>query len=81
MTKQEEIREGVDRIIRHWSPTVTVSADWQPLYKGVSVGQDIMLYLHSQGVVIKVERNEPTHIENVVKIGYGFEPLIESDNG
>ncbi len=57
---REKIREGIDKVIQHWSPLSSVSANWAPLYGGASVGQDVQLYLHSQGVVIKVDRELPT---------------------
>jgi len=41
MTKQEEIREGLEQIL---IPEAT---------------QEVLLYLHSQGVVIKVDRELP----------------------
>ncbi len=55
MATREKIREGIDRIIVHWSPTASVSNAWQPLYKGATVVQDIVLFLHLHGVVIKVD--------------------------
>ena len=48
MSKQQEIREGIDKVIQHWSPLSSVSTDWTPLYGGASVGQDIQSYLHSE---------------------------------
>ncbi len=45
----KEVREGIDKVIQHWSPLSGVSVDWTPLYGGASVGQDVQLYLHSQG--------------------------------
>lgn len=72
MTKQEVIREGIARIAhtngRIW-PKIYKTEDphnckWeelseyhQEIYKGGA--DDILHYLHSQGVVIKVERGMP----------------------
>ena len=53
MTKQKEIREGMAGIIRSG-----VCQD----FAGVDIGttpQDIMEYLHSQGCVLKVDRELP----------------------
>jgi len=72
MTKQEKIQKGIYRIIRHWGSTVR-SADWQPLYRGTTVEQDIVLYLHSQGVVIKVDRAKSP--DDFVAV----EPLIKEE--
>ncbi len=91
MTKQEEIREGIDRIIQHWNPCASTSTDWTPLHGGLTVGQDLVNYLHSQGVVIKVDRElpEPVGVEilvgaiihatqqDMLKAGYvAVEPLV-----
>ena len=58
MTKQKEIEDIICGVIRHWNQT-SISANWQPLYGGITMPQDIMLGLHSQGVVIKVDRKLP----------------------
>ena len=58
MTK-EKIREGIDDIIRHWNPVASTSANWTPLYGGITVGQDIVNLLDSQGLVRKVEGELP----------------------
>lgn len=68
MTSREEIREGVDGVIKCWNDT-TVSSEWRPLYGGASLSQDIMLYLHSQGVVIKVDRELPENTTREVVPG------------
>ncbi len=59
MATREKIRVGIDRIINHWDGSHSISADWQPLYSGATVGQDIVLYLHSQGLGMKVKRGLP----------------------
>ena len=80
MPTREEIREGIDGIVKCWNDT-TVSSEWHPLYGGASLSQDIILYLHSQGVVRKVGEEE---LEVVDTFGATYktkcvavEPLIE----
>lgn len=77
MTKQEEIWEGIDRIIRHWSGG-SISEDWMPLYGGYNASQDIVLYLVSEGVVIKVFHEGELKVEHSKhSVGwYDYEPLI-----
>lgn len=53
MTKQEEIREGMEKLVSE--------AYW---YEGkrnivVDIAKKMLLYLHSQGVVLKVDRELP----------------------
>ena len=54
MTKQEEIREGIKEILLPSGKESVIT----PYMSGI-VSQLIMEYLHSQGVVIKVERELP----------------------
>ena len=59
MTKQEEIREGINWLIRYAKPE-----------DGTTMGDILFKYLHSQGVVISVScsycngRGWSTHIEH-----------------
>ncbi len=83
LRSQEKILEEIDRIIRHWSLR-SIPAAWQPLYKGATVGQDVVLFLHSQGVVIKVGSKWPTRCSECNQVGTWveedftlIEPLIK----
>lgn len=85
MTKQEDIREGIRTIID--DPLVYI-AD-----KPVEYTDKILSYLHSQGVVVKVNRELPPRaaitivegsqtiiipIKKLSELGYeAVEPLIE----
>ena len=53
MTKQEEIREGVEKFVSE--------AYWYEGKKNVveSITNELLQYLHSQGVVLKVKRDLP----------------------
>ena len=50
MTRQEEIREGI---------AIIVMSSWCRTEKSEDTAYDIMRYLHSAGVVIKVDRELP----------------------
>jgi len=83
MTKQEEIREGLGNVIAQWHPLVTGD-----------LLDAILSYLHSQGVVIKVDRELPKECQDcalyrsysgggikLLKAGYVVvEPLIKRQN-
>lgn len=73
MTKQEKIREGLVNICRERTSGA-----------GKMLTNEILDYLHSQGVVIKIEsfneleyRYKEKSLYECVKVG--FEPLIEVD--
>ena len=71
MTKQEEIREGILKIIHFYNRGTTDANDAQLRDKLIS-------YLHSQGVVIKVDRELPENpiwatLEKTVISGAGIE--------
>ncbi len=71
MNKQEEIREGVARNIA--GPLL----DWELTLK---IADQVLQYLHSQGVVIKVEREIYEGYQEAVRAGYvAVEPLIEEE--
>ena len=53
MTRQEEIKEGVEDII---------FKSWEKPVKSADLSFDILSYLHSQGVVIKVKGELPKRI-------------------
>ena len=53
MTKQKEIREGVKKVITF------AEVEGQTMGKYPDLTQLILSYLHSQGVVIKVDRELP----------------------
>jgi len=62
MTKQEEIREGIINILEPYAFSGTItSSDGYYFFcdKADDVITAILSYLHSQGVVIKVERELP----------------------
>ena len=56
MTKQEEIREGIARI---GLGGINPLKNALPNEYGYKIADDILSYLHSQGVVIKVKRELP----------------------
>ncbi len=103
MTKQEEIRELVVKLnCSHWprdcglcSYNIDDSGFDQSLQKRKCIHpaiDEFMGKLHSQGVVIKVDRGLPKRLCNVcagdfmtgeelIQAGYGaFEPLIEVED-
>lgn len=77
MTKQEEIREGMVALFHEMGLGETIDSE--------TFQQRILFYLHSQGVVIKVERELPK-VRYTVKvydntdsrnIGYAFRKAYE----
>ena len=65
MTKQEEIREGLQAIIDGYDSTLPID-DPCPHCKVVD---GILTYLHARGVVLKVERElPPTYFANRKKM-------------
>jgi len=87
MTKQEEIREGIAREYMAATGMEYREGDGK---RSIFVDQ-ILAYLHSQGCVLKVERELPSYRnavnksyndymlgqEDMLKAGFGaFEPLI-----
>ena len=60
MTKQEKIREGVASLTRDRfkQPAENAGLDWDENFNHY-LASDILSYLHSQGVVIKVDRELP----------------------
>ena len=68
MTKQEEIKSGISEIAEEY---------W---YSSLMVTRKVLEYLHSQGVVIKVDKEMPhgTIHCDMLKAGYvPVEPLIK----
>ncbi len=53
MTKQEEIREGIANYLKN-KDSCHIDWDWE-----YGFADEILAYLHSQGVVIKVEGKLP----------------------
>uniref|UniRef100_A0A6M3J588 Uncharacterized protein n=1 Tax=viral metagenome TaxID=1070528 RepID=A0A6M3J588_9ZZZZ len=51
MTNQEKIREGIQELI---------FASWDKPVKSADLAWDILSYLHSQGVVYKIEEKLPS---------------------
>ena len=90
MSKQEEIREWVAKWFQaHERPyttdTIFKCTIWDSDYK---LADQVLSYLHSQGVVIKVDRELPSHLDTdpmykagwVDAIGNGYvavEPIIK----
>ena len=73
MTKQEEIREEIYKIL---------SSDILDDKTTIEVVCDIVGYLHSQGVVIRVDMPYNDEGYNALKAGYvATEPLIENKKG
>ena len=68
LTKQEEIREGIFKVLFPYS-----NADH---YTGDETVQKVLEHLHSQGVVIKVERELPIEVECESGV---FEYLADSE--
>ena len=80
MTKQEEIREGVTILIEE--ETTFIEGEYSPLAGPITsdtreldcepsyLASKILSYLHSQGVVIKVERELPIKIAGQENISY-----------
>ncbi len=85
MTKQEEIREGLKKLIGEVLPVHSYrQSEAVYSYRGDKDFQDLIIdYLHSQGVVIKDERIPPNtiycHGEIPDIVQYSVEPLIEGD--
>ena len=87
MTKQEEIREGIASYIRLYNGTSTTASEF--------TSKAILEYLHSQGVVLKVDKELPivpltAHCMGAYRraqadmVDDGFtavEPLIEAEVG
>lgn len=76
MTKQEEIREGIGKIVSDTVKLHSIRAGNQAVfvYTGDKPLQDLILeYLHSQGVVIKVDKEFP---ESLTVYGYGEEKYL-----
>ena len=59
MSTREEIREGIAR--RHFNQFNTVFMDGSIPKESYRFADIILSYLHSQGVVLKVERELPAH--------------------
>ena len=69
MVTKEKIREGIDNILfGGHAPLI-------PGYTPKVIRNQILSYLHSQGVVLKVEDWLPTHSGMVCTV----DPLIETD--
>ena len=64
MTKQEEIREGMHLILCDGEPNII--GEPCPHCKHA---KELLDYLHSQGVVIKVDRELPTNFYHVAEGG------------
>ena len=92
MDKQEEIREGIKRVIGDYFPLEHINCDASCTTKYMEEenleqsAQEIMGYLHSQGVVVRVDKvlydigieyyNE--NVAKMLKAGYvTVEPLVE----
>ena len=57
MTKQQEIREGIVSIAKQWFSNNGFA--YQTMPNDRSFEGDLLAYLHSQGVVIKAEKELP----------------------
>ncbi len=93
MTKQEEIREGIESLFKGSMSAIIhdfqfheLTSDWRKEFTN-----RVLKYLHSQGVVIKVDKELPFlwdgytmdgYIRELIEAGYvAVEPLIkESKN-
>ena len=73
MTKQEDIRGGIADIIFN---------SWGKYEKTTDTAYDIVAYLHSQGVVIKVERERPEnpYIDSVYDKWIIYEDAVDDMN-
>jgi hypothetical protein len=81
-TKQEEIRQGLEVLIRKWQAD---SPDAGYGYESDIWIPELLKYLHDNDVVIRVvDLNKPlTHeeVQYLAKGGKLFLPLIGEDNG
>ena len=77
MTKQEEIRKGIAKLTedRFRQPAESAGLQWDKSFNSM-LAQNILSYLHSQGVCIKVDKSLTELItEDVTKVA--VEPLVE----
>ena len=80
MTKQEEIREGIASYIRLYNGTSTTASEF--------TSKAILEYLHSQGVVLKVDKELPinpyrfnVHLDAGIYDGLYREKYFEAQQG
>ncbi len=64
MTKQEEIREKLAEQLYYWKEGSNYACEWSKLLQAfkdyyLNGADQVLTYLHSQGVVIKVDRELP----------------------